>query len=136
MAKLRGHHLICLHFYDGEGYDEPFIRNLDEVITAIEKEGVEAADGPDDVCEPCPHRQDESCTFNRTADREIREMDRRALALINLTPGKKVGWTRLRQTVKTIFPEWYATHCHLCTWRSACEKSELFLEFRRHCPQS
>jgi len=136
MAKLRGHHLICLHFYDGEGYDEPFIRNLDEVIAAIEKEGVEVADGPDDVCEPCPHRRDESCTFSRTADREIREMDRRALALLALSAGKRVGWTRLRNTVETVFPDWYATHCHLCTWRNACEKSELFLEFRRHCPQS
>ena len=32
MAKLRGHHLICLHFYEGEGYDEPFIKSLEKVI--------------------------------------------------------------------------------------------------------
>ena len=131
MAKLRGHHLICLHFYDGEGYDEPFIRNLEEVLEEIGREGVAVADGPDDVCGPCPHRQEELCTFSRTADREIREMDARALALLGVAPGKKVGWTWLRDTVSTIFPEWHATHCHMCTWRQSCEKSELFLALER-----
>jgi hypothetical protein len=130
MGKLRGHHLICLHFYDGEGYDEPFIENLEQVLEEIEREGVEVTADPDDVCEPCPHRQADRCTFSRTADREIREMDARALALLGLAPGKRVGWTWLRNTVETIFPEWYATHCHLCTWRSACEKSDLFWKFK------
>lgn len=131
MKKLRGHHLICLHFYDGEGYDEPFIRNLEKVIGTIQGEGVVAAEGPDDVCELCPHRQKELCTFSQTADREIREMDRKALALLDLPAGKKVGWTRLRSTVESIFPEWHATHCHLCSWRSVCEKNGLFLELVR-----
>lgn len=130
MAKLRGHHLICLHFYDGEGYDEPFIANLERVLEEIGREGVEVTTDPDDVCDPCPHRQKESCTFSRTADREIREMDTRALTLLGLIPGKRVGWIWLRNTVETIFPEWYATHCHLCTWRRACEKSDLFRQFK------
>jgi len=130
MRKLRGHHLICLHFYDGEGYDGPFIGNLEEVIAAIEQEGVEAVDGPDDVCGPCPHRRGRQCTFSETADREIREMDARALALLGLAGGKRVEWSRLRKTVRTLFPQWYATHCHLCSWRSACEKNGLFSELK------
>ena len=131
MAKLRSHHLICLHFYDGEGYDEPFIRNLEERLDTIRREGVVVAEGPDDVCEPCPHRNRELCTFSRTADREIREMDAKALALLGLEPGRKVGWTWLRDTVITVFPRWHATHCRLCTWRQSCERSELFLELER-----
>lgn len=136
MPKLRGHHLICLHFYDGEGYDDGFIENLEGVLKRIAAEGVVAAEGPDDVCGPCPHRREELCTYSRTADREIREMDRKALALLRLSAGGKVDWARLRNTVETIFPEWYATHCYLCSWRSVCEKSDLFLEFRRRLKSS
>ncbi|HDL01563.1 MAG TPA: DUF1284 domain-containing protein, partial [candidate division Zixibacteria bacterium] len=31
MVRLRAHHLICLHFYRGEGYSEGFIENLETV---------------------------------------------------------------------------------------------------------
>jgi len=95
MMKLRGHHLICLHFYDGEGYDEPFIENLEEVIEAVKREGVVVAEGADDVCSPCPHRTEDRCTYSRAADREIREMDQRALSLLELGEGGRAEWKAL-----------------------------------------
>jgi hypothetical protein len=126
MRKLRGHHLICLHFYDGEGYDEPFIENLEEVIAAVKREGVVVAEGADDVCSPCPHRTEDRCTYSRAADREIREMDRKALALLDLGPGGREEWKPLRETVEEIFPVWHKTYCFACSWRPVCEKNELF----------
>lgn len=130
MAKLRGHHLICLHFYDGEGYERGFIDNLERILEAVRREGIEVCEGPDDICDPCPHRKGEQCTFSATADREIRDMDARALSLLGLPAGRRAEWTLVREKVGAILPRWYATHCHMCTWRSACERSELYREMR------
>jgi hypothetical protein len=124
--KLRGHHLICLHFYDGEGYDEPFIENLEAVLEEIERAGVRVAEGADDVCSPCPNRTENRCTYSRTADREIREMDTRALALLGLEAGGRKKWQTLQEKVVAIFPAWYKTYCFACSWRPVCEKNELF----------
>ena len=128
MRRLRGHHLVCLHFFDGEGYDEPFIRNLLEVVRAVREGGVAVAEGPDDVCAPCRHRRDEQCTQSPTADREIREMDRKALALLGLTEGEGTAWASLREKVREIFPDWNTAYCFACSWRSVCEKSDFFRE--------
>lgn len=32
MIRLRGHHLICLHFYRGEGYSREFVENLEDIV--------------------------------------------------------------------------------------------------------
>lgn len=130
MTKLRGHHLICLHFYEGEGYDRSFIDSLEKTLEEIEAAGVEVAEGADDVCAPCPHRTEEACTMSETADREIREMDARALALLNIPVGRKAGWSFLRDTVAAVFPEWYESYCFACNWRPACEKKDLFWQLK------
>lgn len=41
MSSLRGHHLICLHFFKGEGYDAAFVENLARVIAQTKKKGRE-----------------------------------------------------------------------------------------------
>jgi hypothetical protein len=126
MARLRGHHLVCLHFYDGEGYDEPFIRNLEKVLAEVGKEGAEVVEGTDDICSLCLHRHGDHCTHGAAADREIREMDRKALALLTLAPGDRADWEATRETVVANFREWYAAHCFACSWRPVCEKNLLF----------
>ena len=126
MARLRGHHLVCLHFYDGEGYDEPFIRNLEKVLAEVRREGAQVVEGADDVCSLCLHRSEDHCTYSAAADREIREMDRKALALLTLAPGDRADWKGTEETVVANFREWYAAHCFACSWRPVCEKNALF----------
>jgi hypothetical protein len=128
MIKLRGHHLICLHYYDGEGYDEPFIRNLKKVLALAGKEGVQAVEGADEVCGPCPWRGGSACTFSDAADREIRQMDERALKLLGLKAGEEAAWESIREEASRVFLEWYRFYCFACTWRSACEKHARFRE--------
>ena len=130
MRGLRGHHLICLHFYGGEGYDRDYIDNLERTLEEIRREGVVVLEGPDDVCRPCPHRRGDQCTFSSTADREVREMDGKALQLLGLRPGGRVEWGDLRESVAAVFPRWFERHCALCSWRGACEKSPLFRQLK------
>jgi hypothetical protein len=128
MARLRGHHLVCLHFYDGEGYDEPFIRNLEKVLAEVRRDGAQVVDGADDICILCRHRCEGRCTYSAAADREIREMDRKALALLTLAPGDRADWEGTGEIVVAGFREWYAAYCFACSWRPVCEKNPLFLQ--------
>ena len=125
--KLRGHHLICLHFFHGEGYNPEFVTTLRELIKkAIAGEEIAVKSGPDDVCEKCPYLRSSTCSFNKGADDEIREMDKTALALLQVKPGARVKWSDMKEIIPEIFSRWSRTYCGLCDWKNACEKDASF----------
>ena len=125
--KLRGHHLICLHFFHGEGYAPEFIANLRELIDrAIAGGEIAVQSGADDVCGMCPYLRNEICSFDKGADAEIREMDKTALALLQIEPGSRVQWADMKERIPGIFSRWSRTYCEMCDWRNACERDASF----------
>ena len=131
MPILRGHHLVCLHFFDGEGYDEAFINNLEDTLRRAEDADVEITEGADKVCAACLHLKEGRCMQSEGADKEIRGMDRKALELLGLSTGDKTGWKALRSKVPEIFPEWYSLYCIDCDWRKMCNKNYLFMAAKK-----
>lgn len=126
-VKLRGHHLICLHFFRGEGYNPEFVTNLRELIKrAIAGEEIAVQSGPDDVCEKCPYLRNSICSFNEGAEDEIGEMDTRALALLQVRTGSRVKWSEMIEKIPGIFSQWSRTYCRMCDWKNACEKDASF----------
>jgi uncharacterized protein len=121
--KLRGHHLICLHFFMGEGYAPEFVDNL-RAILARAKAGEEVwvVDGPDDVCRMCPYLKGRKCDYGKGADAGIREMDITALTLLGLKNRDKVNWSDIGKEIPAIFRVWSEKYCKDCDWREACEK--------------
>lgn len=129
---LRGHHLICLHFFDGEGYNEKFVENLRNVVGTVEENGVEVVTGADDVCMSCPFiSTDFSCRQSAFADEEITMMDEAAVKLLGFKPGDRVYWDGVRELLPGVFPEWYKTYCMQCSWRSVCNKNCFFSDLAR-----
>ena len=126
MPRLRGHHLICLHFFGGEGYSTPFVENLKEVLARAEGSIVENCEGGDDICLKCPHLNRNRCIYSNNAEGNIRKMDRRALNLLNLSSGTKIEWRKIQERIPDIFHEWYKAECIRCSWRWACEKNKLY----------
>jgi uncharacterized protein len=125
--KLRGHHLICLHFFHGEGYSPEFVTNLRELIKgALSGEEIAVQAGPDDVCEMCPHLRGGACSYGKGADAEIREMDKTALALLQVKTGSKVRWSEMEEKIPGIFSSWSRTYCGMCDWKNTCEKDASF----------
>jgi uncharacterized protein len=126
-VKLRGHHLICLHFFHGEGYNPEFVTNLRKIIKrAIAGKDIAVQSGPDDVCKRCPYLRNSICSFNEGAEDEIREMDTTALALLQVTTGSRVKWSEMIEKIPDIFDRWSRTYCRMCDWKNACEKDASF----------
>ena len=126
MPALRGHHLICLHFFNGKGYNEGFLENLADVLKTIEYQPVNVMHGADDVCNKCPNLKQGECNYTESADEEIRAMDNRALHLLGLSGGSAIGWEDIREKIPDIFQMWYREYCNSCGWKKACEQNDSY----------
>jgi len=120
MAKLRGHHLICLQFYRGEGYSDEFVENLKKVVDTAKKHGILIVEGADDVCNHCPYLVGGKCMYRENADKEIRCLDSLAMALLKTAPGKTITWKEVEETIPEIIEEWREKACKSCDWREVC----------------
>ena len=116
-ALLRGHHLICLNFFRGEGYSKEFIENLYDVI---KKESIEIVTGADDVCGKCPYLKEGKCRSSDYTDEKIHLQDREALRLLGFKPGMIVSWKILASKLPEIIDEWKSEFCLACGYRKVC----------------
>lgn len=125
--RLRGHHLICLHFFRGDGYDRRFIENLSGIITDAEGgEAVTVLEGPDDVCFACPYLKDGGCGYEEDAEGAIRAMDADALRLLSVRPGDMLRWASVREKLPDVIVQWKGLHCRACAWLDSCLKDPLY----------
>ncbi len=116
-AKLRGHHLICLNFFRGEGYSEGFIKNI---YSVIQKEKVEIVKGADDVCIRCPYLKNNKCSSNEYTDEKIMLQDKEALKLLEFRPGMIVDWRIISDKLPRIMEEWKKQFCLDCGYQKVC----------------
>lgn len=130
MPLLRGHHLVCLNFFNGEGYDETFIKNLKTLLARVEEEEITISSGADDVCRSCPYLKEKKCLYAKNSDEDIMGMDAKALSFLALSHGDKVKWEELKDKTAKIFPEWFSLYCKECDWRNACEKNASFQKLK------
>jgi hypothetical protein len=126
--RLRGHHLICLHFFSGEGYNCEFVENLRKILErAGSGEEIEICTGVDDICKKCPHLKEERCFFDKNSENEMIKMDMRAIKLLRLSAHGKVQWLKIRDKIPEIIKEWANTYCKACGWKKACKETLLHL---------
>lgn len=130
IPKLRGHHLICLHFFSGRGYDQKFISNLRLTLEKASHSGVEIVSGADDICIACIHLKNEKCSYSEQAYDEIRKMDRFALQLLEENAGVKMNWNQVKDRVSKIFPLWAKKYCKKCSWKTVCEEDSFYKKAR------
>lgn len=116
-SRLRGHHLICLNFFRGEGYSDAFIKNIYSVIT---KENVEVVSGGDDVCSMCPHFIDKKCENPEYKNEQILYQDSEALRLLGYHIGVFVTWKDILTRLPEIIGEWKVKFCSSCGYIKVC----------------
>ncbi len=124
MAKketlLRGHHLICLHFFQGEGYDQPFIKKLNEILARLKKTWGRVGEGPDELCLSCPHLNKTECNYKPGSNEEIEYLDKLALRLLRLKPGDSFSFFKIKSQLPSVIEEWERKACLDCDWKKVC----------------
>lgn len=124
-ASLRPHHLICLQFFRGEGYDTRFIDNLTEVIGRARDAGVIVVSGADDVCGACPGLgSDQRCTDPHAGEAEVTRIDALASELLALAPGDVTSLALVAEMLSedaVAVGRWRYEACDGCTWEEVCD---------------
>lgn len=126
-VRLRGHHLICLQFFNGEGYSPDFVANLRNVLDRAEAgQQIEVCEDADDVCSACPSLQDKRCLYSEDSEKEIREMDRAAIELLRIQSRVQFSWPEIKERIPEIFASWAGKFCRGCDWLAVCRKNRGF----------
>jgi len=107
-VRIRGHTLLCLQGFRGEGYSHGFIENMAALHRELNENPdrwVEVVEAPDAFCAACPHLAPAGCSLNSAHSEEgMQAQDRHVLELLGLPPGTRVRWrevlVRIRASVK------------------------------------
>ncbi len=118
--RIRGHHLICLQFFHGQGFSVDYARNLFHVIDRLTTEAGEIVVGPDDVCAACTSLQDGRCSREPEGEDEVRILDALALELLDLAPGDSFNYGEISVWVPRILERWHSLACDGCDWEAQC----------------
>ncbi|HZR46744.1 MAG TPA: DUF1284 domain-containing protein [Candidatus Manganitrophaceae bacterium] len=119
---LRGHTLLCLQGFRGEGYSPEFVENLfqiDRRLAAASETAVEVVCGPDRVCAACPHLESSGCRLNGPgSEGEMKEQDAAVMRRLGIEKGAVLPWSEiLRRISGTVQGADLAEICGSCRWR-------------------
>lgn len=129
MVNLRGHHLICLNFFSGEGFSEEFINNLNDIKKQTSQgEIIKTGTQADDICKMCYYLKNGKCLYNENSDIEITNMDETAMALLKIGKDTSIKWREINIRLPFLFKFWYEKYCNECDWLNICKKNEDFLK--------
>ena len=123
--RLRGHHLVCLQFFRGQGYSFGFVQNLKSVVDRAATEPVVLVEGADSVCAACPGLSaDGTCLDPHAGEPAVRRIDRLAWAVLGVRPGAQLTLTEARELLAAdavSAGRWRFEACAGCTWEDVCE---------------
>ncbi len=116
--KLRPHHLFCTLGYQGYGYSDEFVSNMDYITNSLnETLEIELTIDTDDICSCCPKKLDENlCIENES----VLSYDRKVLDTFNLEEknynyGYLFNYIKSKATLENI-----NYICSDCSWLNSC----------------
>ncbi|MBP1930990.1 DUF1284 domain-containing protein [Ammoniphilus resinae] len=121
MKILRGHHVLCIHGFQGMGYSSEFIDKMTEIVEDMRNEQmtfpVRVVQDLDEACFSCPNRGDGFCNAGEDSDDHVRNMDSRAMEHLGITHGEILDKNALiRLTARKIRTEDLNDICEGCSW--------------------
>lgn len=121
--RLRGHTLLCLQGFRGEGYSPTFVENMaviHRLLTDHPETLVEVVASPDVVCAACPHRHLSGCELNGVrSEAEMTEQDHLVLQRLGLKVGSRIRWQDILHRIgHSVSGEDLPAICGSCRWLS------------------
>lgn len=127
MITLRGHHLICLVAFGGQGYSAKFSRNfkkLRKLYLSKPHHKVKVITTVDQACRQCPHLVQNKCTsLTDGPNARIMALDKKALKLLGIKTGvQTIG--AIHQKLRQLKKASLISFCKNCSWHT-----------KTHCPE-
>ena len=117
MIKLRPHHLLCIEFFEGKGYDLKHIENMYHVINCLnEEDSFMLTESLDDICSCCPNRIDDKC---KTQDKVLR-YDKSMKDMLKLEYDREYSYKELKLKVEEKTDYLLDNSCRDCQWAYIC----------------
>lgn len=117
--KLRAHHGLCINFFEGKGYNEAFVRNMEKVISKLrENPNLSIITEMDFICRACPNNHKGMCRCSQ----KVNSYDERVLALCGIKNREVMNWSDYSGLVrqKIIATGKLQTVCGDCQWFVIC----------------
>lgn len=119
IMTLRAHHLLCSVLFQGNGYSEAFVKNMQAVVDQLfsPERMILPVDRPDQICETCPNAlADGGCALDEE-NKKIADKDRMVLQRLDLTNGCAYPAGELQEALKQKVTEsFFETCCGGCRW--------------------
>ncbi|MDF0673337.1 MAG: DUF1284 domain-containing protein [Nitrospira sp.] len=120
--RLRGHTLLCLQGFRGEGYSPGFVANMAAIHQTLchqPETTVQVVASPDAVCAACLHQQGSSgCTLNgEPSEADMIDQDRVVLGRLGLKAGDHLSWQEvLARISRSMSGGDLPSICGSCRW--------------------
>lgn len=114
--KLRPHHLLCTQSYEGKGYSNEFVKNMDKVTNVLRNEKdtkIELIFSTDDICSKCPEKIDvDLCKSNE----KVKEIDSKVVKYFDLEEKEYNYEDIVKYIKKKMTIEIMDDICSKCQW--------------------
>jgi uncharacterized protein len=121
--KIRAHHILCIHGFQGLGYSKDFTRNMTIICEKIQKNPpffIKIIIEADSICKYCPNLSDGVCNLERDSLKLISSMDLLVLKSLNIESGAVISSAQLKTLAGGLTPKKVEKICGDCSWRKDC----------------
>lgn len=117
MIYLRPHHINCIYFFIGKGYDESFIHNMNKVIYILNKnrneKNIKFVCNCDFICKKCPNKKHRNCIDKQ----HVLNLDRRTIIEYELDLNKLYSFDEIiNKYYLNYSAEKFTNICKTCEW--------------------
>ncbi|MDA3936059.1 MAG: DUF1284 domain-containing protein [Actinomycetota bacterium] len=118
-VRLRGHHLICLHFFLGSGRSPEFAKVVLRTRAQLDKNAAIVVKENDDVCEHCATRiEDEAtCAGDNCGPCNL---DAVAMDILGVRVGEIIEFSDIGHRLTDGIDVWREHACSACDDREDC----------------
>lgn len=117
MLLLRPHHINCIFFYKGLGYNNDFVTGMNSILKLIKSNPnvkIKLIINCDNLCNKCPNMQaNKLCISNDN----VAKLDHKTLKLYNLKENQEYTFTEIINSIYKNFDRAkFHTICSSCNW--------------------
>ncbi len=120
-VKLRAHHLMCVHGFQGKGYSPDYVKNFWSICGTLGEADarVEVVDGADEICAPCPNNDSGTCKPAGLSDEpRIRALDAAYESTLEVKPGDEMSFDELKKRIaENVTDQAFEKNCAPCSWK-------------------